>query len=895
MPIVAAPAVASGASKQVAEDAAVSTTALQQNAAALEVQGANAVKAAAAQRTLAKETATAARSMSQLQRGAGSATLSMLGLRGATLAASGRFIAGAAAILVLTKAIREASNENEQLNKSRVVFGQFSKDVEDFAKTAATSFGESNAKALELVSTFGALLRPIGFTKQVAEQESVALTKLGADLASFFNTDVASALAAIESGIVGQVRPLRRFGIELSAARVNALALADSGKTLTSALTDQEKVAARIKIIFRDSTIAQGDFARTSGQFANQTRILSAEVANLEGALGRLAVPALTLVLREMTSTIGVAERLAGAVGHVVGGFRDLADAVTKIPKGKLPLPEVPKQDNGPSKFLFGIGKQIEDVKLAFADIPRLFIASNKPIQTESQKSAAAVREIVKATNESGLGIAHFDGEMNKLIETLRKGTPEQQANADKLQELKDVLDALGTIPGPADLAQIMKQLGIIIDTTDGSTKRLTSGMAGLRAVLDEASGAAKTLSGNLADLSLRTSAAAFAGPGAELSQARANQAEGLKHLRALLGLGPDASRVEIQQAIDAGRFAKGRAAAIQRALDEVSAADVVVARAATTAANNKKAAAAKTQQAARDAAQAARDAAQAQTAATEAFIQRHGHAKLDARLAVAAANDNVKAEIAINKAIVASDVAEIAALRERIKHLHLHGDALKAARAAIAAAQQEIKLTQIQIQKDQEALKQSIEDALNQRLDLRIQIASTQGNVAAEIKARRAKLEEITKELVRAKRAFGKNSVAWLQLKEAQAEQIAAIKALQDQQTKTKDTGKTFQQNAFEFLQKQQGFAANLLGNLIPSGATSGLVGGSTPQDNVGTAAEVAAVKSKGISHGQGETTNGLLRAILKAVQDGNSRNSHPEAHHQKVRASASGDILAV
>lgn len=119
------------------------------------------------------------------------------------------------------------------------------------------------------------------------------------------------------------------------------------------------------------------------------------------------------------------------------------------------------------------------------------------------------------------------------------------------------------------------------------------------------------------------------------------------------------------------------------------------------------------------------------------------------------------------------------------------------------------------------------------QKIDIRIQIAQTQENVALELALRRKRLELITKELVKLKNAGKKNTLAWLELKLAQVEEIAAINDL----TKTqKDRHNAFGALAFQFLQLQSGFAANLLGNLIPGGATGGLVGGTGFGGNIGT-----------------------------------------------------------
>ena len=112
---------------------------------------------------------------------------------------------------------------------------------------------------------------------------SKQLTELGADLASFYNTDVSSALDALRSGLVGESEPLRKYGVRLSEVRVQQQALIESGKDNVKNLTELEKTHARITLITKDSTLAQGDFGRTSETAANQIKILAREHREPEG------------------------------------------------------------------------------------------------------------------------------------------------------------------------------------------------------------------------------------------------------------------------------------------------------------------------------------------------------------------------------------------------------------------------------------------------------------------------------------------------------------------------------------------------------------------------------------------------------------------------------------
>jgi len=210
----------------------------------------------------------------------------------------GPAVAGAvgagAAVAGIKKAISAASDLNEQIGKTEVVFGRSGKAVEDWSKTLTNSFALSERQALATASSFGALFRPMGFTGEEAAKQSEKLTQLGADLASFYNTDVQSALDAIRSGLVGESEPLRQYGVLLSETRVQQEALVETGKKHASALTVQEKAVARLTLIFKDSKQAQGDSARSSERFAEQAKILSANIDTLAAHIGETLLPAVT-------------------------------------------------------------------------------------------------------------------------------------------------------------------------------------------------------------------------------------------------------------------------------------------------------------------------------------------------------------------------------------------------------------------------------------------------------------------------------------------------------------------------------------------------------------------------------------------------------------------------
>ena len=179
--------------------------------------------------------------------------------------ASGSFLGAAGLTAVMRSSVTAAIDLEQQIGKVNVVFAESGKEVQDWSKSLASSFGLSQREALATAGSFGALFAPVGLTGDVAAEQSKMLTELGADLASFYNTDVASALEALRSGLVGESEPLRKYGVRLSETRVQQEALVASGKDNVKNLTELEKTHARIAIILEDSKLAQGDFGAHLG------------------------------------------------------------------------------------------------------------------------------------------------------------------------------------------------------------------------------------------------------------------------------------------------------------------------------------------------------------------------------------------------------------------------------------------------------------------------------------------------------------------------------------------------------------------------------------------------------------------------------------------------------
>lgn len=194
-----------------------------------------------------------------------------------------------------------ASDWNENISKSGVVFGQFAGTITDFARTAPQQLGITQSAALGAASTLGNLFVSLKLGQEPAAEMSKGLVQLASDLASFNNVDPAEALDALRSGLVGETEPLRRFGVNMNDATLTAKAL-ELGliSSVKEGLTPAAKAQAAYALILDQTKTAQGDFARTSDGFANQQRIANAVLADGLARLGQKILPVLVAIMPKL-------------------------------------------------------------------------------------------------------------------------------------------------------------------------------------------------------------------------------------------------------------------------------------------------------------------------------------------------------------------------------------------------------------------------------------------------------------------------------------------------------------------------------------------------------------------------------------------------------------------
>lgn len=201
----------------------------------------------------------------------------------------------------------------EVQNVVDVTFPNMTAQVDKFAKSAAQSFGLSETMAKRFTGTFGAMAKAFGFSESQAYEMGSSLTKLAGDVASFYNISQDEAYTKLKSVFTGETESLKDLGVVMTQTALDSYALANGFGKTTAKMSEAEKVALKYSFVQNQLAAAQGDFARTSGSWANQVRILTLQFDSLKATIGQGLINLFTPVIRVINTVIGKLITLANA------------------------------------------------------------------------------------------------------------------------------------------------------------------------------------------------------------------------------------------------------------------------------------------------------------------------------------------------------------------------------------------------------------------------------------------------------------------------------------------------------------------------------------------------------------------------------------------------------
>lgn len=219
----------------------------------------------------------------------------------------------------IAQAVAESNKYQEDLNLFTVALGQYAAEAQNYAEKVSDVMGIDPAQWLRNQGVFNTLLTGFGDTAERAQLMSQNLTQLGYDISSFFNISIEDAMQKLQSGISGELEPLRRLGYDLSQARLEQTALNLGIKESVANMTQAEKAELRYYAIMTQVTTAQGDMARTLEAPANQLRILQAQLTQVARAIGNIFIPALNAILPYAIAVVQVIREIANALANLAG------------------------------------------------------------------------------------------------------------------------------------------------------------------------------------------------------------------------------------------------------------------------------------------------------------------------------------------------------------------------------------------------------------------------------------------------------------------------------------------------------------------------------------------------------------------------------------------------
>lgn len=245
-------------------------------------------------------------------------------------------------------AVKLASDFEESTNKVDVAFKSSSGEVKGWAKTTLDSFGIAEGSALDMASLFGDMATSMGLTRPAAAKMSTSLVGLAGDLASFKNIGIDEATTALNGVFTGETESLKRLGVVMTEANLAQFALSQGITKQIKDMSQAEKVQLRYNYVMEQTKNAQGDFARTSGGAANQTRTLGEILKEIGATFGKIILPYFTKAITyvnevakkfkdlstETKTVIVVVSGLAAAIGPLLFSIGALMSTVPVMVSG---------------------------------------------------------------------------------------------------------------------------------------------------------------------------------------------------------------------------------------------------------------------------------------------------------------------------------------------------------------------------------------------------------------------------------------------------------------------------------------------------------------------------------------------------------------------------------
>jgi len=399
-------------------------------------------------------------------------------------------------IKFLGSAIGAFSDLEESVNAVQVQFGEGAETILEFGENAATAVGLANAEFNQLSVVTGALLSGFITDTQQAADETIRLTERASDMASVFNVPVQDALQAVQASLRGEQEPIRRFGVLMDNASVQAKALELGLAGSTKELTAQDKSMARLAIIYEQTDKVAGDFLNTQDSVANKQKVLNAQFTDAQAKLGEALVPLWLELLQAASDLIPVMEALVPAVAEVVQKITDMTGPVLTLVDGLNALA-------GVGGGLGGLAGNLFDVAVPGAAFFSLFSDSQDDVANSAAglvdygKVAGAVSGAQAMLNDEVADVPKIVKKANDAyLAAFRASQPVISAAGDLSGAQALLNDEVANAPGPFD--RYASTLEAILNPTKELSEESLAAAESFRLWEDEVTEAGRTAEANL-------------------------------------------------------------------------------------------------------------------------------------------------------------------------------------------------------------------------------------------------------------------------------------------------------------------------------------------------------------------------------------------------------------
>lgn len=323
-------------------------------------------------------------------------------------------------------------------------------EASTFINKMETLLGIDPTEAMNNMATIQGLTTSFGMASDKAYVLSKNLTQLGYDLASLKNIPVAESFTKIQAAISGELEPIRRLGVDISNARLQQELLNLGYSQSVSTLSQADKAVLRYIAIMKQTTDAQGDFARTLSSPANMIRILQAQLNSLARAVGSLLYPALKSILPPLIAAVELVKELVTGIASLMGvkvefpDFSSASDAVGGVTDA---------MDNT-TKATGKAAKAFKNYIMGFDELN--VIQKDKSSSKNSGSGAGAAGNILGDVDLSGYDMfKQYNEEFAKQIDAIK-------------QKIKAMLPLIATV---ATALAAWKLTNLITDIVDAISK----------------------------------------------------------------------------------------------------------------------------------------------------------------------------------------------------------------------------------------------------------------------------------------------------------------------------------------------------------------------------------------------------------------------------------------